>query len=257
MKKIFTAAMLVAASAIANAQTTAPNWTANDCSSASHTLHTELDNGKVIVFVWVMPCGSCVNASKTAFTAVQNFATSHPGRVLFYLADDLGDASCSALSSWATSNNIGDVTKMTFFDNAGNAINMNGFGSTGMPKVVVMGGNDHKIFFNKNNSAANDATGINNAIASAIDAATSVSEVASAIKFSVSPNPVADRLTINYNKPVKQVVITAVNGQVVKQLEFGSKMDPAVDMTGVTPGVYLVKITGANGESGIQKIVKQ
>lgn len=258
MRKILSSAVLAMSMlTVANAQTTAPNWTANDCNSVSHTLYTELDAGKIIVFVWVMPCGSCEAPAKTAFTAVESFAASHPGKVVYYMADDYGDASCNTLNSWVTSNNIGDVSKITFFGNAGNTINMNNFGGSGMPKIVVMGGSDHKIYFNKNNAAANDATGITDAINSALTAA-SVSSLENKIGFSVAPNPGSDMITINCVTAVKKVMVTTMNGQVAREIDFGNgKMNPGLDITSLPAGVYLVEVTDVDDKTGIQKIVKQ
>lgn len=43
----------------AYAQTTATNFTTNDCDGISHTLFDELDDDKVIIISWVMPCTAC------------------------------------------------------------------------------------------------------------------------------------------------------------------------------------------------------
>lgn len=249
-------ATIFACTSAATAQTTAPNWTASDCNSASHTLHSELDNGKIIVFVWVMPCGSCINGAKAAYDAVQGFATSDPGKVLYYLADDYGDASCATLNSWVTTNSIGDPSKMTFFGNAGNTINMSDFGGAGMPKVVVMGGTNHKIYFNKNNSAANDVAGISSAITAAI-AATGISTLENQINFSVSPNPAGDHLQINHSKAVNKIVILNGNGQVIEEASYNrGTINPVLRTSHLASGVYFLQVTDVNNESGVQKIVK-
>jgi hypothetical protein len=256
MKKILSSvALILSATAFVNAQTTATNWTAPDCSSTSHTLFNELDNGKVIVFVWVMPCGSCINPAKTAYTAVQSFATSNPGKVLYYLADDLGDASCATLSSWVTSNNIGSTSNMTIFSNAGNLISESNFGGTGMPHIVVMGGPNHQIFFNKLNSAANDAAGITTAINSAI-AVTGINDLNN-IKFSVVPNPTTESFKINYSKELSKLSVISVTGQVIKEHSFSQGvMNPTIILNGIPAGVYSVKVTDVAGQTGIQKIIK-
>lgn len=256
MKKFITAASLMFATT-AIAQTNATNWTAQDCNNTSHTLFDELNNGKVIVFTWVMPCGSCVGPSKTAYDAVQTFAVSHPDKVLFYMADDLGDATCSTLTNWVTSNSIGNTSKMTIFSNSGNLINENDFGGTGMPHVIVMGGPNHEIFFNKKNAAANDATGITSAINSALTAA-SIASLNNEITFSVSPNPVTESFVITYTKPVQKVTITSVNGQVVKEEVFAKgKINPAINISQLAAGVYVIKVTGTDNKTGVQKLVKE
>jgi hypothetical protein len=258
MKNIFTSfALLVLSSTISNAQTTATNWTAPDCSAASHTLFTELDAGKVIVFTWVMPCGTCIAPAKAAYNVVQSYATSNPGQVLFYMADDLGDANCTTLTNWVNTNSIGDPTKMTIFSNAGNLINENDFGGTGMPHTVVMGGTNHQIYFNKKNSAANDGPGLQAAINSALGT-TSVADINNAISFSVSPNPVRSDITIKSTKAVSKVAIMSLNGQVVKEEVYTTaKVNPSINVSQLAAGVYMLKVTDADNRTGIQKIVKQ
>lgn len=245
------------ATAISNAQTTATNWTANDCDGISHTLFSELDSGKVIVFAWVMPCVSCINPSKTAYNTVQTYATSNPGKVRFYLADDLGDASCATLTSWVTTNSIGSTSNMKIFSNAGNLIDENNFGGTGMPHIIVMGGPSHTIFFNKKGSAANDATGITTAINSAIGAA-GVRQVSHEAAFTVSPNPATDRLSINGSRAVRSIRLTLPNGQVVRELNFTTaRTNPETDISQLASGIYMVSITDADGITSVHKVIKQ
>ncbi len=257
MKKIITSFALMLAITSANAQT-AVNWTAPDCSSVNHTLFTELDAGKIIVFIWVMPCGSCVNGAKAAYNAAQSFATSHPGKVLFYIADDYGDGSpCSTLPTWITTNSIGTLSNMTIFSNAGNVINMNDFGGPGMPQVVVMGGTDHKIYYNKKNSLTNDLSGITAAVNTAISA-TSATEVVKNTDVSITPNPMNETLRVTYNGAVKSIMVTSVSGQVVHEVNYaGGQMNPTVSLPDVAAGMYIIKIVGMDGKSYVKEIAKQ
>src|ERR1043165_5686641 len=107
---LFTALLLLFGLSLAVAQTTATNFTATDCNATSHTLFTELDAGKIVVLVWVMPCAACISDAKAAFDAVGSFASSNPGKVVFYLSDDIGDAGCSTLNSWASTNGRAGAT---------------------------------------------------------------------------------------------------------------------------------------------------
>jgi hypothetical protein len=254
MRKIFTSCALLFAAAAANAQTTATNWTAQDCSSATHTLFNELDNGKIIVFAWVMPCASCVAPTKTAYNVVQGYATSNPGKVALYIADDLGDDDCNALTTWVTSNSVGNVANLTLFPNTSNVINETNFGGSGMPHIIVMAGTDHHIYFNQKNTAANNATAIQSAINAAIGA-TSVAEL-SAISFSVSPNPVAESFLIEATKAITRITITSITGQVIKEEVFGmARTNPSINISDLAAGVYMVRITDVDNKTGVQKIV--
>lgn len=255
MKKTFTLSLLLAAASASFAQT-AKNFTATDCGGKSHTLFDELDKGKVVVMAWVMPCGMCEAPSKTAFNAVQNYATKNPGKVLFYMIDDEGNISCSDLELFA-GKTVGDKTKMTFFDNANNTIKMTDFGGAGMPKILVTAGKDRKIFFDKRNAAADDATGIVKAIDEAI-VSTNVQDVNSELKFTMSPNPVSGNLAITYAKAIKKVVVTSVTGQVVYEQSFANgQMNPIINLYELKSAIYSVRIIDMNNKEGMQKIFKQ
>jgi hypothetical protein len=121
----------------------AVDFTCNDCNGASHCLFTELDTGIVVVLCWVMPCGGCIATSCITNQVVQSFDSVYPGRVRMYLADDFANNSCASLDSWAEGNNITGIT--TFSDAA---IKMSDYGLPGMPKVVVVAGKDHRVYYN-------------------------------------------------------------------------------------------------------------
>src|SRR4051812_39968068 len=102
MKKALLAVSIFLLNGImAYSQTTATDFTAADCSAVNHSLFTELNAGKVVVLVWVMPCGACVSDAKAGYDAAQSFAISNPGKVLYWMSDDAGNTACSSLSSWA------------------------------------------------------------------------------------------------------------------------------------------------------------
>lgn len=251
MKKIvFTLAALCSMTAV-HAQTTAPDFTATDCSSTSHSLYTELNAGKVVVITWVMPCGSCVNGGKAAQNAVQSFATSNPGKVVYWMIDDFGDTPCPSLSSWASSNGI---TAPVLFGNAGNQADENDFGGTGMPHVVVIAP-DKTILLNKKNGAANDETGIKSAISQAI--ALNVAEI-DAKQITIAPNPATNEVRIAYDKAITAIKVVTPMGQTVAEHNYTSRtLNPSINLSGLATGIYKVLITDIEGKRGIAQIVKQ
>ncbi len=151
-------------------QATATDFTQNDCNGISHNLFSELNANKVIVIAWVMPCQYCVDGAAAGWNAAQSFAVSNPGKVLYYLVDDFGDNTCADLSNWTVTNNVAGGTPISF-NNLGNPINMKDYGSAGMPKVVVVGGSSHYVYFNENFSAADNEPMITSAIAQALTGA--------------------------------------------------------------------------------------
>ena len=175
------------------AQTTATDFTTNDCDGVSHHLFEELNNGDVIVICWVMPCGPCATYAEYASDAVQSFASSHPGRVKYYLADDYANSACSTIVGWASNYNI--VTNASF---SSSALDMHHYGQSGMPKVVVLGGTDHFIYYNRNDSHIAQV-GVENAIALALsETALSVDELEN-FSLSLFPNPTDGFLNISFD----------------------------------------------------------
>jgi hypothetical protein len=197
---------------------TATNFTCNDCSGVSHDLFTELDAGKVIVICWVMPCGSCVGPSLTTSNVVKSFNETHPGKVFMYLVDDFANTNCTSLNSWANGNNINNAT---LFSNS--AIDMMDYGSTGMPKVVVVGDVNHQVFYNANNSV--NATALQSAINTAINATTTgmfedKSEFSS-VSFFPNPSNTSSSVTFALKETSNiQVEIHNQTGQLVSAQSF-------------------------------------
>src|SRR5258706_1435857 len=148
MKKFTLLFFMLLAAGFAGAQSVAKNFNCNDCNSNNHDLFTELDAGKVIVLCWVMPCSLCSGPASSANSIVNSFATSNPGKVKFYLVDDVANTSCSSLNSWGASTGL---TNYTSFSNS--SIKMTDYGITGMPKIVVLsGGSSHLVYFNQSDS---------------------------------------------------------------------------------------------------------
>ena len=239
MKKRLLALSFILISFFASAQV-ATDFTANDCSGTSHNLFNELDGGKVIVLCWVMPCGACTGPTLTTFNVVQSYTSSHPGIVNMYLVDDYANTSCSSLDSWK--NSIG--VSATSFSNS--SISMTDYGSTGMPKIVVIGGGNHTVFYNANNTV--NAT----ALQAAIDDALSVAGIGEQNKFAtsltVSPNPATDKALIKFSLAESdevQIQLYNLQGKLVKEIFSGrlngGENELKLNTGNLAAGTYLLK----------------
>ena len=192
MKRLFSTIAFCIWAFNSMAQTTATDFTATDCNGAVKNLFTELDNGKIVVLVWVEPCVGCISDAQAAFKATQSFSSSYPNKVLFWLVDDVGDTPCSTLYLWAQTNGI-PTAHIQLFGNVGNTIDENNYGGLAMPHVVVMGNNSHHIYCNIL-GGANDSVAISTAIFKAIT--NGVNDLENNKVFSVFPNPVTDNMQI-------------------------------------------------------------
>lgn len=249
MKRILLSFLTIILSASAFAQNVIPNFTIPDCNGGSHTLYDELDNGKVIVLVWVMPCPACVSGGKTAYNIVQSYASTYPGKVFYYLMDDAGDNNCMSINSWATANSI-DPAKITILDNTGKVADQSDFGGYGMPHIAVVGGGQgHRMYFNGVNNDADNATAIQGAINLAMFPA-SIAPIASNLRLSLFPNPVVnEKLTVQYNLPKAGNTILDVVNVIGKKVlsvshyNFGGNNKEEVNVGNLPNGVYFLKLS--------------
>ncbi len=226
---------------------TAVNFNCNDCTGANHDLFTELDEGKVIVICWVMPCSACVGPSLTTSNVVRSFGTTNPDKVKLYLVDDYANTNCNSINSWANSNGI---LPTAMFSNS--AIKMDDYGSTGMPKVVVVGDVNHAVFYNANNSV--NASALQTAINTAIDATiTGVPESSgTSSKFSIFPNPsnTSASIVFSLEKPSDvKVDIQDQLGHEVSEMAFAGlpqgENTIEISTAGLSNGIYFIRLTEA------------
>ena len=198
MKKLLLSLSLMMFVFVTSFAQTAPDFTANDCNGTSHNLYSELAQGKVIVLNWVMPCGACTGPSLTAYNVAQSFGNPN---VLYYLIDDVGNTSCTSLSSWANGAGIG--TNRTTFSTT--SIVESSYGGVGMPHVAVVGPNG-TMYFNGLNSAAGNSTSIQNAISTALTATGISVNTPNTFSLSVSPNPTSENTLLKYSLTESAVV---------------------------------------------------
>ncbi len=248
MKRILLINALVCFSIAINfAQTTATDFTADDCNGVTHNLFNDLDAGNIIVISWVMPCGPCATYTLPAYAAVQSFASSHPGQVDFYLVDDYANTACPTLVNWGNSNSMPLNTAFSDI-----AISMSDYGSNGMPKVVVLGGSDHHIYYNENDNKINFPA-VQTAISDALSAPLAVEQSVSNELFEVStyPNPVTNVLNVSYRRNQSAIInfsIVDVLGKVVLSIEDNSsssteKLIKSINVSTLNNGNYFLKIS--------------
>jgi len=222
----------------AYAQTTATDFTTNDCNGISHSLFDELDNGKVIVIAWVMPCAPCATFAGYASDAVQSFATSHPGIVKYYLADDYANSTCSYLAGWALNYEI--ATDAIFSDAL---LDMADYGTAGMPKVVVLGKNTHTIYYNENNGSPS-FVGVKDAITLALAPLVGVNEQAeNNLNLTAYPNPTTGVINVEYNSktPVQFNIINMLGENIFSQKTNNTK-NTTINISNLNKGLYFLQM---------------
>ena len=235
-------------------QTTATDFTQLDCNQVSHNLFTELNAGKVVVITWVMPCYLCVDGANAGWQAAQTFATSNPGKVLYYLVDDFGDNTCSDLSAWITANNVAGGSPPVRFENVGKPINMNDYGSGGMPKVVVVGGPSHYVYFNENFSLADNQPAIESAIAQGLvgGVPTSISSFQATTPYHLQM--IENQLLVQ-SQVGDELQLVDISGRLIQKTRLNLQSQ-IVDVEALPKGIFIATINHNGQQLFSNKMVK-
>lgn len=239
----------------------APPLVLTDCEGGVHDLHSKLDNGKIIVIGWAMPCLSCAAPLLDVHNATLNYAISNPGVVEYWVADDFANTDCVTLRNWALSNGINQAT---FFSTA--ELDMYDFGDYGMPKVIVLGCGSHEVYYDANFTPT--GSGVTAAVDQILtDISNScllgLNENSLQRTLEISPNPATDVIQIKLPEDQAQggtISIYNEVGAVVQENtvgELASADDKSVqlDISGLRKGIYLLKFN-RDGYSATGRFVK-
>ncbi len=229
-----------------HSQNFATNFTVDDCDGNSHDLFTELNAGKIIVIGWTMPCSSCAAPLLDVHNSIINYVVSHPGVVEYWVVDDYGDTQCMTIEGWSAASGI---SYATFFSNS--QISMSDYGSDGMPKVVVLGCSNHKVYYNTNNNptGAGASAGIDAALAdiSTGSCTIGIDEGETDLALNCFPNPTKGVLNISFSSTKKDgssIEIFEINGKLLKKFAFENLTSNSVqiNVSDLESGSYLIKV---------------
>ena len=203
LKNILSILVLTNVLSTSFSQTIATNFTTNDCEGISYDLFDELDNGKVVIIAWVMPCGACISSSLTAYNIAESYDIS--------MAD---------------------------------------YGTAGMPKVVVLGGSEHIVYFNKNGAAAGNVDDLEQAVLDALasDEGTGLSGNNVIASLAISAILTTNGISVNYELPYSGSIsyqIINAQGQIVNSIspkfESSGSHENTIDMGIVSQGIYFLR----------------
>lgn len=259
MKKIILLSFTVFLAITGFGQTVAQDWTKTDCNGNSWHLFDELNNQKVIIIEFVMPCSSCTVGGNTLDQIYQEYNFNYPGRILSFAIADNNSTSCNTMTSWVNTNGF----SFTPFNNGSSICNY--YGGPGMPTVVVLGGGyNHTVFYRKVSfyGPSEDAN-VRAAMDSALFAANSVNDNPSLVSaLSLFPNPSSLSSSINYSlTKTADVTISIFNflGENVKELFSGlqnpGQYESKFDCSELPEGVYFVRLDAGEARKAIRLTV--
>ncbi|MBI4647158.1 MAG: T9SS type A sorting domain-containing protein [Bacteroidia bacterium] len=169
--------------------------------------------------------------------------------------DDYANTNCTTLTNWGNSN-IG--TNSTKFSNA--AISMNDYGGPGMPKIVVVGGLDHHVYYNSNDTV--NATALQNAINFACTTGINNHSISDA-GVTVFPVPSTGSSLINCiieNRTTVSIELFDIRGIKVKTILENSFRMPGefnieINTSSLSDGIYFLKVKRGGKTDFIKLIV--
>lgn len=241
-------------------QTTAMNFTQNDCNGIPRDLFSDLDMGQAVVLYYYMPnCSTCPPPAANIQAMATKINASCPGMVKGYTNSYLNSTSCAYTASWVTSNNLNFYTPMGGTGEEEVAY----YGGFGMPTVVLLGGTNHDVLFVTQNWVDSDTTTMRDLILGMACIA-STDEIQNDLStLSVYPNPAAAELSFSINSPNNQSVFIQmedITGRVVvAKHEVKSNngiVQSSLDLTGLPEGNYILKAE-MNGTVSTEKVLVQ
>ncbi len=230
-----------------------------DCNGTMHHLFTnDLDSGNVVILEFFMGggCVSCITAGQTLEIMKTGLNAAHPGKIRAYVSGYQNSMPCSTVLAWTMANGI----TSTPIDSGASQVAY--YGGFGMPTIVILAGNDHKVIYTDIGFSSSDTVGMKDSISKFFNSsATGITEhTVAAYSLSLSPNPAsnvvnlsmqimdAGELTIDIADFTGKTVMHAVNDQVTK----GSFVR-AINTTNLANGLYLLRAT-LNGATSVSKI---
>lgn len=173
-------------------QTTAMNFSGQDCNGNNVDLFSDLDAGKAVMLIFYMPnCGSCPPVASKMQTMANNINATHPGLVKAYSFPYQNSTTCTYSSNWVVNNNL-----PLFAPLDSGATQVAYYGGFGMPTVVLLGGDNHDVLFTTQNFVTSDTTTMRDLILNTFTAG--VAEQTALQNVSAYPNPASGIVTVNF-----------------------------------------------------------
>lgn len=258
MKIILLSVLLFSGITILKSQSIAADWTLFDCAGNSHTLFTYLDNEEVVVMEFGMGCSSCTEAGDYLMGIKDQFAISNPGKVKVFYMD-----------YWTGNNCATEVVPITDtiafdagFDHCGVQKNYYMTG-TPMPAIVIVGGSNHLVLYEKNSFTPSDTTAIADVIINFFNTIGINQLETEKNTAKIFPNPSNGSPTIqlnwNQNEMINFVVFDLLGNEVLQLNNYAlvkGEQEIKLSLSNLTQGNYILKIQSAKQILNLPLIIK-
>lgn len=244
MKKVYSLITAIALVAFANAQTTAMDFTQNDCNGNSVNLFELLDQGHVVIIEFFMdnctPCVTAGNAIEPVFVAQE---AAHPGMVHWFHFGFTNSYTCEVVSAWVAEHGF----PSTPFTSGASQVSY--YGGFGMPTVVVVGGADHDILFTAIGWSSGKQNDVDDTIEAFFGPSAVQEEVTTAVAFTASYAAATQNIQLGMNMQTAtqvEIEVFTVDGQLALQSEklevAAGESTHTLSAAQLTTGIYIVTV---------------
>lgn len=240
---------------IANAQSTAQDFTMSACDGNTHSLYADhLDNGEVVIMEFFMTCASCATAAAKLSPLQTGLAAQYPGMTNFWVLAYTNAYSCTTVNNWKNTNAPNAVA----FDSG--AVQVAYYGGFGMPTTVVVAGPSHQVLYSSNVDGAPGDTALIHAAIDNYFATMGVDGTTNGVTFKAYPNPAVNTLNLDMNFTtggVTEIDMVDMTGKVVKKIANEHYTAGAttlqVETSDLVNGIYFIRVN-LNGKSTQYKV---
>jgi hypothetical protein len=252
---LFTLALLFVIT-FSKAQTTAMQFSGDDCNGNPVDLFADLDAGKAVILFYYMPnCGACPPPAQKIRKMANNINGIYPGTVKGYAFPYQNSTDCAYSSSWVTSSLISDI----FAPMDSGAAQVAHYGGFGMPTVVIVGGADHKVLWSTLSFSTSDTIIMRDSILAFLGT-TAINDLsATATSFKAYPSPANENISISFelkqstDYTIEIIDITGRNVAVINDNGTPGLVTKKYNASELASGTYIARLT-INGKTATQKL---
>lgn len=246
MKKIVNICLVVLCLINSAQAQTAVQFTGLDCNNYPVDLFADLDAGKAVVLEFYMPnCGSCPPPAQRIQAMGNKINQTYPGMVKGYAFPYQNSTTCAYSASWVNSNNLSSF--WTPMDSG--AYQVAYYGGFGMPTIVLLGGQDHRVMFSTLSFSTSDTTIMRDSIL-ALFGSTGINDLPENVNsFSLYPNPSIDNVSISLEVTKSEMVKIEMidnSGKIVNVIWDGTingNWKHNYDISSLAAGNYFIRLS--------------
>jgi len=224
-------------------QTTAMDFSGQDCNGNNVNLFADLDAGKAVMLIFYMPnCGTCPPAASQMQAMANNINATHPGLVKAYSFPYQNSTTCTYSSGWVVNNNLPLFAPMD-----SGAVQVAYYGGFGMPTVVLLGGDNHDVLFVTQDYNTSDTTTMRDLILTNVTAG--LDKQTAITNLSVYPNPTTDFINVSFHSNSGSegyIELTDLNGKRVmalsKETMTKGMIEKQINVSSIPAGNYILQI---------------